>query len=106
MTFLFFLLIILIWALIGYLLFRRTKLHPESHAELYGVFDGHPIKTPSIEIQKITWLVNFTVTFYSKADFEYAKNNGLLNALNLRIKKQYFDVEFPVERKVRYRWTN
>lgn len=102
---LFFLVIFGLVGLFGYQLIRKRKIDRQEHEDLYDIFDRHPIKPPILEIQKITWLPSFTVTFSNKPDYEYAKNNGLIERLNSRIQKQFFDTEFPVEQAVKYRWT-
>ena len=102
---LFFLVVFGLVGLFGYLLFKKRKIDRQEHEDLYDIFDRHPIKPPILEIQKITWLPTFTVTFSDKSDYEYAKSNGLIERLNSRIKKQFYDTEFPVENAVRYRWT-
>jgi hypothetical protein len=102
---LFFLLIFGLVGLFSYQLLRKRKIDRQEHEDLYDIFDRHPIKPPILEIQKITWLPTFTVTFSDKSDYEYAKNNGLIERLNSRIQKQFYDTEFPIEQAVKYRWT-
>jgi hypothetical protein len=102
---LFFLVIFGLVGLFSYYLFKKEKIDRQEHEDLYDIFDQHPIKPPILEIQKITWLPTFTVTFSGKSDYDYAKSNGLFEILNDRIKKQFYDTEFPVENAVKYRWT-
>jgi len=102
---LFFLVIFGLVGLFGYQLSKKRQVDRQEHADLYDIFERHPIKPPILEIQKITWLPTFTVTFSDKSDYEYAKNNGLFETLNNRIKKQFYDTDFPVENAVKYRWT-
>ena len=102
---LFFLVIFGLVGLFCYYLFKKEKIDRQEHEDLYDIFDRHPIKTPILEIQKITWLPTFTVTFADKSDYDYAKSNGLFESFNSRIKKQFYDTEFPVESTVTYRWT-
>lgn len=101
----YFLTFFLLIGLCGYFLFKKEKMDQKENMDLYEVFAGHPIKTPTLEIQKITWLPTFTVTFFDEADYEYAKSNGLFEKLNSRIKRRFYDTGFPVEQTVKYRWT-
>ncbi|MBL7871102.1 MAG: hypothetical protein JNM78_05790 [Cyclobacteriaceae bacterium] len=101
---LFFLLVLPLFALLGYQLFKKRKIDQKQHIELHDVFDRHPIKSPILEIQEITMLPTFTVTFFDESDYEYAKNNGLFERFNNRIKNKFFDTEFPVEHAITYRW--
>lgn len=98
----------LVLGLLPYLLvklfFRKTKLDPEEHKELYRAFDRHPIKQPTIEMQKVKWLPTFTVTFLSKPDYEYARDHGLLERFNIRIQKQFLEHGPAAELFVTYRW--
>jgi len=103
---LFFLVIFGLVGLFGYYLFKKEKIDRQEHEDLYDIFDRHPIKPPILEIQKITWLPTFTVTFSDKSDYNYAKSNGLIERFNSKIKKQFYDTDFPVENAVKYRWTN
>ncbi len=102
---LFFLVIFGLVGLFGYQLFKKRKIDRQEHEDLYDIFDRHPIKPPILEIQKITWLPTFTVTFSDKCDYEYAKSNGLFERFNSRIQKQFYDTEFPIENAVKYQWT-
>jgi hypothetical protein len=99
---------LVIFGLVGVLVYqflKKKKIDRQEHEDLYIIFNRHPIKPPIIEIHKITWLPTFTVTFTDKSDYDYAKSNGLFERLNGRIKKQFYDTEFPVENAVNYRWT-
>jgi len=102
---LYFLVIFGLVGLFGYQLCKKRKIDRQEYEDLYDIFDRHPIEPPILEIQKITWLPTFTVTFSDKSDYEYAKSNGLVERFNNRIKKQFFDTEFPIENAVKYRWT-
>jgi hypothetical protein len=101
---LFFLFAFSLLGLLGYQFLKNEKIDPRQHEELYNIFEQHPIKPPIIEIQKITWLPTFTVTFFNKSDYEYAKNNGLIERLNSKIKNKFYDTEFPIKQAITYRW--
>jgi len=84
---------------------RRTTLDPEEHEDLYRIFERHPIKPPILEMQTITWLPRFRVTFAGKSDYDYAMSHGLIDRLNERIRNRFYDTEFPVKLTVQYRWS-
>ncbi len=89
-----------------YQFLKKKKLDPGQYKQLYNIFYRHPITTPTLEIQQITWLPRFTVTFNNKSDYEYAKNHGLIDTLNNQIKDEFYDIEFRVEQSITYRWTS
>jgi hypothetical protein len=98
-----------IFSLGGFLVFllvRKRKMERQEYEELHAVFDRHPIKSPILQIQRITWLPTFTVTFLHKADYDYAKSNGLFERFNDRVQNRFYDKGFPTELTVAYRWLN
>ena len=101
---LFFLILLSLVGLFGYLLFKKRRIDRQQHEELYDVFDGHPITPPILETQQISWWPTFTVTFSNQSDYEYAKNNGLFDIFNNRIQKKFYDKGFAAELGITYRW--
>jgi len=101
---LYFSLILSLAGLLAFQLFKRKRLDRNQYEELYNVFDNYPIKPPILEIQKIRWWPTFTVTFLDKSDYEYARDNGLLETYNNRIQKRFYDKGFPAELAITYRW--
>jgi hypothetical protein len=85
---------------------EEKKMERLEYEELHAVFDSHPIKSPILQVQRITWLPTFTVTFLRKADYDYAKSNGLFETFNDRVQNRFYDKGFPTELTVNYQWLN
>jgi hypothetical protein len=102
----FFLFVILsVVGLFGFQFLKKKRVDRRQHKEFHEVFDQQPIKPPTLKIETVYWWPTFTVTFFDKSDYEYAKNNGLFETFNSRIQK-FYDKEFRAELAVTYKWTN
>lgn len=100
-------LLIIVLTIFGLGLFfrlRRKMTERKQYKQFLDVFERQPIKLPTLKFGKIYAWPTFTVTFQSKADFEFAKQNGLFKTFNDRIQK-FYDREFRADFAVNYRHT-
>lgn len=83
---------------------RRKIQERKQYKEFLDVFEGQPIKLPTLKFGAVYAWPTFTVIFQSKTDYEFAKQNGLFGMFNERI-QNFYNGEFRADLAVDYKHT-
>ena len=85
------------WIAFHWLKNKRIRLRQVKDFE--QIFLGSPIKLPTLKIATRYWYPTFAITFWTKADREFAEHNGLIAQFKERI-KTYYNKEFDPNKAI------
>jgi hypothetical protein len=92
-----------ILSVLGYFWFQKKRLRYKQYKEFLNVFRNEQINLPTLKFGFVYAWPTFEVTFLNKDDYEFAKQNRLLDNFKIRIKK-FYDAEFNPDMAVHYKY--